>query len=391
MWGTVEMLSKPQSACFVIADISGYTRFLAGVELDHANDIIADLMGTVVRGLRPPFRLAKLEGDAAFAYAVADKVDGSLLQDAIESTYFAFRRRLRSVRQATVCACNACKHMQDLDLKVVSHYGEFVKHAVAGRQELAGPDVILIHRLLKNSVEETLRTPAYALFSDACIRAMDIDPVVQGLIGHTETIDLVGEVACWLRDLDEAWRKENQRRRTEVTRDDAGAVFEYEVAAPRSRVWEYFTLPGHRRKWQDAEVAERPQDGRRGVGTRNHCMHGKDAFIEDVVDWRPFDYVSMKEQWPVPGAPKLVTTTAFTDLADGGTRIEYRIARVKPKDRPLVEDVLLPMFTKVMDGAVNTLRLVLKREKETAAVLEEPAVPVSSERFLSEPVRHPPH
>ena len=75
------MLPKPELAYFAIADISGYTSFLAGVELDHAQDIIADFMDTVVKGLRPPFRLAKFEGDAAFVYAVAEKVDGSLLQD----------------------------------------------------------------------------------------------------------------------------------------------------------------------------------------------------------------------------------------------------------------------------------------------------------------------
>jgi hypothetical protein len=82
------MLPKPELAYFAIADISGYTSFLAGVELDHAQDIIADFMDTVVKGLRPPFRLAKFEGDAAFVYAVAEKVDGSLLQDTIESAYF---------------------------------------------------------------------------------------------------------------------------------------------------------------------------------------------------------------------------------------------------------------------------------------------------------------
>ena len=106
------MLPKPESACFVIADISGYTQFLAGVELDHAQDIITDLMDTVVRCLRPPFRLAKFEGDAAFFYAVADKVDGSVLQDAIESAYFAFRKRLRNIKQATSCECSACSEMQ---------------------------------------------------------------------------------------------------------------------------------------------------------------------------------------------------------------------------------------------------------------------------------------
>ena len=157
------MLAKPESACFVIADISGYTSFLAGVELDHAQDIIADVMDTVVRCLRPPFRLAKFEGDAAFFYAVANKVDGSLLQDAIESAYFAFRRRLRSIAQATSCECKACSGMQNLDLKFVSHYGEFIKHRMAGREELAGRDVILIHRLLKNTVNERLDGHAYAL------------------------------------------------------------------------------------------------------------------------------------------------------------------------------------------------------------------------------------
>src|SRR4029077_5494475 len=90
--GRIVMLPKPELAYFAIADISGYTSFLAGVELDHAQDIIADFMDTVVKGLRPPFRLAKFEGDAPFVYAGAEKVDGSLLQDTIELAYFKFRR-----------------------------------------------------------------------------------------------------------------------------------------------------------------------------------------------------------------------------------------------------------------------------------------------------------
>ena len=59
------MLSVAQPTCFLIADISGYTGYLADVELDHAQDILADLVGAVVTALRPNFRLAKLEGDAA--------------------------------------------------------------------------------------------------------------------------------------------------------------------------------------------------------------------------------------------------------------------------------------------------------------------------------------
>jgi hypothetical protein len=238
------MLQKPESACFVIADISGYTGFLAGVELEHAQDIIADVMDTMVRRLRPPFRLAKFEGDAAFFYAVADKVDGSVLQDAVEAAYFAFRKRLRNISQATSCACNACSRMQDLDLKFVCHHGEFIKQRMSGRDELAGRDVILVHRLLKNGVNERLGGRAYALYSEPCIRAMGIDPAAQGLVEHREAIDIIGEVTCSVRDLEGAWQQEKDRRMNEVTREAAAAVIEFDIAAPRPAVWSISLNPG---------------------------------------------------------------------------------------------------------------------------------------------------
>ena len=150
------MLPKPESACLLIADISGYTGYLAGVELDHAQDILADLMDTIVGALRPPFHLSKLEGDAAFVYLASSDLDGSLLQDIVEATYFTFRRRLRDIKQASVCECDACRQIPSLDLKFVAHFGQIAKQAMSGQEELIGRDVILIHRLLKNNVEAVL-------------------------------------------------------------------------------------------------------------------------------------------------------------------------------------------------------------------------------------------
>ena len=317
------MLPKPESACFVIADISGYTSFLAGVELDHAQDIIADVMDTVVRRLRPPFRLAKFEGDAAFFYAVADKVDGSLLQDAIESAYFAFRKRLRNIKQATSCECSACSQMQDLDLKFVSHHGEFIKHKMAGREELAGRDVILIHRLLKNAVNERLGGHAYALYSDACIQAMGIDPAAQGLVEHRESIDIIGDVTCWVRDLEEAWEQENDRQRNEVTRDGRGSRdrVRHRRPAPDGVGAFHPARACGRNGGRPTRCARLSQSGRRGVGTTNHCMHGAHAIIEEVLDWRPFDYLTISTLLPMPEAPKVIMTYAFLEEKPGGGRI----------------------------------------------------------------------
>ncbi len=163
------MLTQAEPACLVIADISGYTSFLAGAELDHAQDILADLMSTVVTNVRPMFRLAKLEGDAAFVYAITESIDGPLLQDTIERCYFAFQRRLRDVRQASSCECNACVLVPKLDLKFVAHHGQVIRQRIASSEELVGSDVIVAHRLLKNSVEEATGIGAYALYTDACV------------------------------------------------------------------------------------------------------------------------------------------------------------------------------------------------------------------------------
>ena len=50
----------------LLADLSGYTGYLANSEPDHAPALDGDLMETVARQPCPDFRLVKLEGDTAF-------------------------------------------------------------------------------------------------------------------------------------------------------------------------------------------------------------------------------------------------------------------------------------------------------------------------------------
>jgi Protein of unknown function (DUF2652) len=381
------MLPNTESAYFVIADISGYTSFLAGVELDHAQDIIADLMDTVVKGLRPPFRLAKFEGDAAFVYAATAKIDGSMLQDVIEQAYFKFRRRLRDIKQASVCECKACAAMGDLDFKFVAHHGEMVKQKMGGREELAGRDVILVHRLLKNTVGEKIRSRAYAVYSDACVQTAGIDPVAQGLVEHHETIDIIGDVRLWLRDLGKAWQEVNEQTRVEITREDAYAILEFDFSAPRQVLWEYLTVPSQWQKWWPTDaLVEQSASRRRGVGAQVHCMHGKDAIIEELLDWRPFDYFTLSAQLPIPGAPKVVMTRALRDLPNGATHLEMRIAKPKAKDKAFLDQVA-PKFAEDVTKGIATLRQLLEGQQASVAVIDEPALKSSNERFLTEPVK----
>ena len=116
-------------------------------------------------------------------------------------------------------------------------------------------------------------------------------------------------------------------------------------------------------------------------------MHGKDAIIEEVLDWRPFDYLTLTTLLPMPGAPKVLMTYAFFESAGGGTRVEIRVAKPKPKDKAFLEKVG-PAFQKHITSEVAALRLMIEGQKGTPTAVEEPALPVSAERFLTQPV-HP--
>ncbi|HEY5629729.1 MAG TPA: DUF2652 domain-containing protein, partial [Candidatus Limnocylindrales bacterium] len=360
------MLSQPEPACLVIADISGYTGFLAGAELDHAQDILADLMGTVVAALRPPFKLAKLEGDAAFVYTIAAAIDAAQFQDVLERCYFGFQRRLRDIRQASTCECNACILVPNLDLKIVAHHGEVIRQRIANWEELVGSDVIVVHRLLKNHVEEATGARAYALYSQGCVDAMGLaDPAAAELVRHAEDFEGVGEIVGWVRDLHAAWVEEQERARVLVTEPNAARTVEGVFAAPPAVVWDWVTSPGRRIQWQAGvtavdQVAGTP--GRRGAGTVNHCIHGKDAMIEEVLDWRPYEYVTYRTKVPIPDTPKFVNTFLFDDLGDGRTKVILRFGRPKSAKHRAIGEQLLPMFDQSFQMGLAALHPLIEAD-----------------------------
>ena len=370
---------QPESLCLLIADISGYTEYLAGVEIDHAQDILADLIGTVVTSLRPTFRLAKLEGDAAFCFAPADKLDGAKLLDTIEHCYFSFRRRRRDVRQATSCECNACVRIPTLNLKFVAHYGVAIRQKVAGHEELLGSDVIVVHRLLKNDIVEKLDVAAYAGVTAKLTERLEIDPASLQMQPLSEVYEHVGEVPIWVLDLERRWQEEEARQRVYVGPDDAIFTNVTTVEAPPQVVWEFLTTPGRRMQWQFAggttAIDEQPAAGnRRGVGTVNHCMHGPAAIIENVLDWRPFDYLTTRSQMP-NGGPSFVATFEF-EPTPTGTNVFYRVQKpTKAADIKAIE-ALGPVFQEGFAKGLAVLKEVAPAEvADLNAGRAEPALP----------------
>src|SRR5689334_19362246 len=117
----------------LLADISGYTAFLNGVERDHGADFsgglpagyesLGALLEAVVDGVQPTFEIAKLEGDAVFAVAPAEGLDGR--GDAVLGRLRAVWRTFYAVREERKAAsdhvCTACPVVGTLNLKMVLH------------------------------------------------------------------------------------------------------------------------------------------------------------------------------------------------------------------------------------------------------------------------------
>lgn len=356
-------------ACLTIADISGYSSYLAGVELDHAQDILADLMSTVVKAFRPSFKLSKLEGDAAFVYALTDNVDGSLLLDTVENCYFAFRTRLMSIRQSSTCECNACLWIPKLNLKLVAHHGQIAIHKIAGHSELVGNDVVVVHRLLKNSLEET----AYVFISDACANQTTLDPEALGFRHHTETYEQIGAIGGWVVDLEAAWERHRNQKTIYVSSEEAAFEIAGFIPAPPELVWEYVSSPILRPQWTAGitRVDQIDPTGRRRPGTINHCMHGQDMMLQEFLDWRPPRYYTSRTT--VPGGAKLISTHEV-EPAEGGSIIRDRFLKPKAKSAWPIFEQLREMFISEHEEELARLTVLLRERRESLPDQEEPAL-----------------
>ena len=109
------------------------------------------------------------------------------------------------------------------------------------------------------------------------------------------------------------------------------------------------------------------------------------AIIEEVLDWRPFDYLTLTTLLPMPGAPKVLMTYAFSESAGGGTHVEIRVAKPKPKDKAFLEQVGRGIPEEHHRAKLRPSADARGTAGSPAAV-EEPTLPVSAERFLTQPI-----
>jgi hypothetical protein len=191
-------MSETKSGFLVLADISGFTAFLTATELEHGPPIIKELLEEVIRRIAPPLEIHGIEGDAIFAVGPDGTVlPPASLREILRAAFEGFRAKQRELAADESCNCRCCRGVGSLRLKAIGHYGPFVEYAVGGRSQLAGPAVILAHRMLKNGVIGS----DYALLTRPALDYMDVDPLLLGMAPHTENYEHFGDVECFVESV----------------------------------------------------------------------------------------------------------------------------------------------------------------------------------------------
>ena len=335
---------------FVIADITGYTRYMTGTELDHAQGILSSLFEALLRQIKRPLHVSNFQGDAILCVAPLEPPwPGPLLIDVVEGLYIGFRAQVAHILLNTNCVCSACKRLPDLDLKVFVHVGDYATQVLAGREEISGPDVIAIHRMTKNSVVEKTAIKAYALYTAAAADAIGEPGYFAPHARHSESYEHLGDIAMVVVDLHKVWAHAEQTATAALAPDCAlcGAPWQISLPVPPPLAWELLSAAQYPKWMLSINSVGRTATSRRMVaGETFHCHHGDNVTATTMIEARPFERIVRDSAMPLGGTMREQWTLVARD--DGGTDVTAIFAM--PTAPKLWQQCVLWLIGKLMVG-----------------------------------------
>jgi len=367
-------MSKPLEGYLLIADITGYTLYLSQSELDHAQQILTELLELLLEHTRPPLVLSRLAGDAVISYGLSDNFyKGQTFLEMIEDTYVAFRKAIEQMVLNNTCHCNACANISRLDLKFFIHYGSFAIQHIVDHDELVGSDVNLIHRLLKNHVTEQTSLSAYTLYTAQAIERLNLPGLMETLIPLEETYEYLGTEQIWVKDMHPIWEQKRAAMRVEIPPEQEGLRLETEIAMPPDLVWDYLIHPETLNRLIRADRMEvgHLSQGRIGSGAVYQCIHGKRTTPFTVLEWQPFEHILMQLPLPMPSSSCLMAFRLVPSPV--GTRLFQIYSKTKG---PLPFRLAGDLFLKAMAKQAKENLASFRREIEADLDHRSVALPV---------------
>jgi uncharacterized protein YndB with AHSA1/START domain len=149
---------------------------------------------------------------------------------------------------------------------------------------------------------------------------------------------------------------------------DADYIYERILAASPELLWSFIIDPERRKQYQTIKELKpvRNSSGRMGVGAEFHCDHGAFTRVTQMLDWRPFHYmtnatVQSFHKLPLK-SPKSIVTFEFIPIDSRHTKISFRVRSLR-RDWFTVQflrRIGKRLFDKENEGDYNRLDKVLE-------------------------------
>lgn len=282
---TSPSINSSKKGTLFIPDISGFSQFINRTEVSHSKHIIEELLDLIVSEVGEMFQISEVEGDAILFYRYERQPDFPKILDLSIRVFERFHRHLLYYSRDRVCDCGACSSSDQLTLKFIVHFGSLQEYAIGDRVKLFGREVILAHRLLKNTVDSR----EYILITEPEAGSKStFDFSKEGFESKTEVFEELGEVKIWHKSLSayreglEALPPRNPLSIPSVKLSDCITVQSDLISLVRA-----VTEPEHRLNWiNNLRKIELKEHRINRIHTTHECLIGQgtiEVTLEDLV------------------------------------------------------------------------------------------------------------
>jgi len=300
---------------FFIPDLGGFTKFVAETEIQHSQHIIQELLELLVDANSLGMKVSEFEGDAVLFYRNgAPPLLEQLVQQA-RKMYLDFHTHLKKFEYGRVCQCGACAGASGITLKMVAHFGSASTMQVKDHVKFIGKDIIIAHRLLKNSVS----VPEYLLVSQPTLsRLADAEGQLVSFANGADAYDNLGTIEYRFKSLDSyrdeikvdppvPGRLKNPRKMTQLTR---------QIDAPVEQVYlRLIDLPGRINWMEGITKVEMSDDLPNHIGKTHRCTRGDDGIAVMTTEVKVTD--TTMELWETD-LKKMMACRYLLTRAPGG-------------------------------------------------------------------------
>lgn len=359
-------MTKANSTLLFIPDISGFTEFVNKTEISHSRHIISELLELIINSDKNGMSVSEIEGDAVLFFK--DEVPS--VSDLIEQCQFTFKNfhsHLQRYDTERICRCGACETASKLSLKFIVHAGNVEKINIKEHHKLHGKDVILAHRLLKNSIDLS----EYILISDnlnanqksITNTTKDWIQLLHGKATY-DNLDDINYTYIPLKSLHEQLPDSSAITFPGLSQEKI--IFENTINAPVDVVYENFTNFEKRMEWNE-DIKDIIMHGKslNKTGSLHTCLVGPYSLdIESIGRLENQDRIIYGERLnKFKGLRDIVSIFTFEKKGDQ----THIIAEVDYKIKSFLGKLLKPMVRKMLQKQTEDGLIKLKKVSEENA------------------------